>query len=223
MYARCVQEGRDVCESIQEPGKTVFDSIERSGTHTCSNASNLQRVEVPLVSCRRGGVLSRFPVVQQQKQFVPVALARQTERESREQDLFRGRILLVDDDDDLRRLLRALLEGDGYQVFSCRDASRALKVFASRGDIDLLLTDFQMPQMSGVELCQRVAELQPDLPILILSGAILPEDARATIAANGWELIAKPCDVLVLLQIIASRLEAKRAISVVGKTEACVP
>jgi CheY-like chemotaxis protein len=167
--------------------------------------------------------LSRFPVVQQQRQFVPLSLVSQTEQESQEQYLFRGRILLVDDDDDLRRLLRALLEGDGYQVFSCRDASRALKVFASRGDIDLLLTDFQMPQMSGVELCRRIAELQPDLPMLILSGAILPEDARVTIAANGWELIAKPCDVLVLLQTIASRLEAKRAANAVDKTEACVP
>lgn len=161
--------------------------------------------------------------MQQQRQFVPLSLVSQTEQESQEQYLFRGRILLVDDDDDLRRLLRALLEGDGYQVFSCRDASRALKVFASRGDIDLLLTDFQMPQMSGVELCRRIAELQPDLPMLILSGAILPEDARVTIAANGWELIAKPCDVLVLLQTIASRLEAKRAANAVDKTEACVP
>lgn len=167
--------------------------------------------------------MSRFPVVQQQRQFVPLASAKQTGQESREQNLLRGRILLVDDDDDLRRLLRALLEGDGYQVFSCRDASRALKVFASRGDIDLLLTDFQMPQMSGIALSESITEMQPDLPILILSGAILREDALATIAANGWELIAKPCEVPVLLQIIASRLEAKGAISEAAKTEACVP
>jgi CheY-like chemotaxis protein len=135
----------------------------------------------------------------------------------------RGRILLVDDDDDLRRLLRALLEGDGYQVFSCRDASRALKVFTSRGDIDLLLTDFQMPQMSGVELSRKIAEMKPDLPVLILSGAVLSDHMRATIASNGWELIAKPCDVLVLLQRIAGHLEQKRSLSAVARTEACVP
>lgn len=167
--------------------------------------------------------MSRFPVVQQQMQFVPLTSVKHNGQESREWERLRGRVLLVDDDDDLRKLLRALLEGDGYQVFSCRDASRALKVFVSRGDIDLLLTDFQMPQMSGVELCQRIAELQPELPMVILSGAILPEDARATIAANGWELIAKPCHVLVLLQIIATRLETKRAVSAAAKTEACVP
>jgi CheY-like chemotaxis protein len=130
---------------------------------------------------------------------------------------------MVDDDDELRGLLRALLEGDGYQVFSCRDASRALRVFASRGDIDLLLTDFQMPQMSGLELSQRITKMQPDLPVLILSGAVLPDDVRATMAANGWQLIAKPCEVPELLQIIANHLERKRAPNGIAKTEACVP
>ena len=167
--------------------------------------------------------MSRFSVAQQQSQIVSPVFFAQSEQGSQEHDPLRGRILLVDDDDDLRGLLRALLEGDGYQVFSCRDASRALKVFASRGDIQMLLTDFQMPKMSGVELSQRIAQTRPDLPILILSGAILPEDAQMMIAAKGWELIAKPCDVLVLLQIIASRLEANRAVSAIEKTEACVP
>lgn len=167
--------------------------------------------------------MSRFPVAEQQKQFVPLALVKQTEQEQREQNLLRGRILLVDDDDDLRGLLRALLEGDGYQVFSCRDASRALKIFQSRDDIDLLLTDFEMPQMSGVELSQRITEAQPHLPVLILSGAVLSDEVRATIAANGWQLIAKPCEVPVLLQIIAGRLEPNHVISEAAKTEACVP
>jgi CheY-like chemotaxis protein len=130
---------------------------------------------------------------------------------------------MVDDDDELRGLLRALLEGDGYQVFSCRDASRALRVFASRGDIDLLLTDFQMPQMSGLELSQKITKMQPDLPVLILSGAVLPDDVRATMAANGWQLIAKPCEVPELLQIIANHLERRRSASAAVKTEACVP
>ena len=129
----------------------------------------------------------------------------------------------MDDDDDLRMLLRALLEGDGYQVFSCCDASRALKVFASRGDIDLLLTDFEMPQMSGVELGQKITAVKPDLPVLILSGAMLPDHVLATIAANRWELTAKPCDVPMLLQTIANRLESIRAISETERTEACVP
>ena len=166
--------------------------------------------------------MSRYPFAAQPTQLVPPAFFSQTE-EPQEHNSLRGRILLVDDDDDLRKLLRALLEGDGYQVFSCRDAQRALKVFASRGDIDLLLTDFQMPQMSGLELCQRIAEAQPELPMLILSGAVLPEDVRAIIAANRWQFIEKPCDVPVLLNIIASRLESSAAISEAAKTEACVP
>lgn len=166
--------------------------------------------------------MSRFPVAEQQTQFVSPALFR-TEQEIEQHDLPGGRILMVDDDDDLRKLLRALLEGDGYEVFSCRDASRALKVFASRGDVDLLLTDFRMPQMTGVELAQKIADEKPDLPVLILSGAVLPDDALATIAANKWDLIAKPCDVPVLLQTIADRLETRRAINGAARTRACAP
>lgn len=166
--------------------------------------------------------LSRSPFVAQPSQSILPPFFAHTE-EPHEHNPFRGCILVVDDDDDLRTLLRALLEGDGYQVFSCRDAQRALKVFTSRGDIDLLLTDFQMPQMSGLELCQRIAKVQPQLPIMILSGAVLPDDAHATIAANRWQLIEKPCDVLVLLQMIATRLDSKRAVSEAAKTEACVP
>lgn len=129
----------------------------------------------------------------------------------------------MDDDDDLRRLLRAILEGDGYEVFSCRDASRALKVFASRGDIDLLLTDFLMPQMSGVELGQRISAARPGMPVVILSGAVMSEDTLATIASNGWEFLTKPCEIPMLLQIIASRMAESHAISPAASTEACVP
>ena len=167
--------------------------------------------------------MSRVHFVESQTELVLPILSTHTEQESLEQNLLRGRILLVDDDDDLRRLLRALLEGDGYEVFSCRDATRALKVFASRGDIDLLLTDFQMPQMSGVELSQRISQERPHLPVLILSGEVLPDELRATIAANGWQLIPKPCEIPVLLQIIASRLQAMRTINADARTEACVP
>ena len=166
--------------------------------------------------------MSRF-FVELQAESLPPPPSTQTKQQFQEHDPLRGRILLVDDDDDLRKLLRALLEGDGYQVFSCRDASRALKVFASRGDIDLLLTDFRMPQMSGLELSQRITEVQPGLPVLILSGSVLPDDLRAMIAANGWQLISKPCEVPVLLQIIATRLQAMRAFNAAARTEACVP
>ncbi|HTV09751.1 MAG TPA: response regulator [Candidatus Aquilonibacter sp.] len=168
-------------------------------------------------------VVSRLFVAQQQTRFVSPRLFHQTQQDVDQHILLRGRILVVDDDDDLRKLLRALLEGDGYQVFSCRDAARALKIFASRGDIDLLLTDFRMPQMTGVELAQEIARARPDLPVLILSGAILPDDALAAIAAHGWDLIAKPCQIPALLQTIAARLQRADRLSAAAKTEACVP
>jgi CheY-like chemotaxis protein len=121
----------------------------------------------------------------------------------------RKRILLVDDDDDIRRLMRAFLESDGYEVFSCRNAMRALEVFAARPDIDLLLTDLQMPLMSGFELGMRLMATRPGLPVIIVSGAVMTQDLLGRIAANGWDLRTKPCRVPDLLGVIANRLTGR--------------
>lgn len=118
----------------------------------------------------------------------------------------RKRILLVDDDDDIRRLMRAFLEADGYEVFSCRNGIRALEVFTARGDVDLLLSDLQMPVMDGVELSQRVTALRPELPVVIVSGALMNPELLGQIEANGWDFLAKPCRVPELLGVVARRL-----------------
>lgn len=118
----------------------------------------------------------------------------------------RKRILLVDDDDDIRRLMRAFLEADGYEVFSCRNGIRALDVFTARGDVDLLLSDLQMPVMDGVELSERVTALRPELPVVIVSGALMNPELLGKIEAHGWDFLAKPCRVPELLGVIARRL-----------------
>jgi CheY-like chemotaxis protein len=116
------------------------------------------------------------------------------------------RILLVDDDDEIRRLMRAFLEADGYEVFSCRNGIRALQVFTARRDVDLLLSDLQMPVMDGVELSERVTALRPELPVVIVSGAVMNPELLGKIEAHGWDFLAKPCRVPELLGVIARRL-----------------
>lgn len=188
----------------------VLVDFHRTGVVPCRFRRHLNccsGLKVLWCHCRRGEVLSRVSFFEEQQFDLGLTSYSKSSEQEPQHPPFRGRILVVDDDDDLRKLLRALLEGDGYQVFSCRDASRALKVFANRSDIDLLLTDFQMPEMSGLELSQRITEWQPGLPVLILSGVELPDEVRSKIAANGWELIRKPCEVPLLLHMIATRLQ----------------
>jgi two-component system, cell cycle sensor histidine kinase and response regulator CckA len=80
-------------------------------------------------------------------------------------------VLLVDDEDALRRLLREMLSAYGYQVLEASDGAQALKICQQHaGRIDLLLSDVKMPGMTGPELALRLACMRPDMKLLYISG-----------------------------------------------------
>ena len=83
----------------------------------------------------------------------------------------REHILLVDDEPDLTKVGRALLEGLGYSVITANSSSKALEIFkAAPRDIDLVISDTTMPQMTGDQLAAKLLELRPDLPIILCTG-----------------------------------------------------
>jgi DNA-binding response OmpR family regulator len=80
-------------------------------------------------------------------------------------------VVLVDDDELIRRLLERVLESAEYDVLAAAHGQQALRMIAKRaGEIAVLLTDLVMPGMSGLELALAARELQPDLPVLCMSG-----------------------------------------------------
>jgi signal transduction histidine kinase/ActR/RegA family two-component response regulator len=81
----------------------------------------------------------------------------------------RWRILLVDDDDDVRSVAAAMVAELGYEVETASAGEKALRLLAE-GRFDLMMTDVAMPGMNGVELGRRARGLLPDLPILFASG-----------------------------------------------------
>ena len=81
------------------------------------------------------------------------------------------RVLIVNDEPIVRRLVQAILEHAGFAVIQASDGSEALALFKERaGQIELLLTDLVMPGMSGIELVNRARAINADLPILFMSG-----------------------------------------------------
>ncbi len=80
-------------------------------------------------------------------------------------------ILLVDDEHGLRKFVRELLEGQGYTTLDAGNGQDAILLAEHyRGKIDLLLTDIVLPEMSGVEIIQRVRAIRPGIPVLRMSG-----------------------------------------------------
>jgi two-component system, cell cycle sensor histidine kinase and response regulator CckA len=124
----------------------------------------------------------------------------------------RETILLVDDDDQVRAVTRAILQRSGYQVIDARDAGDALE-HASRhaGNIDLLLTDVVMPKMSGPELAKRVAEVRPGTKLLCMSGYTDDSVVRHGVLEGHVAYLQKPITpealVIRVRQVLESRKE----------------
>jgi CheY-like chemotaxis protein len=83
----------------------------------------------------------------------------------------RPTVLVVDDDEGLRTLVRSMLRLGGYDVLSASDAEEALVLIARHGRVDLLLTDIIMPGLQGPALAERLKATRPELRVLLMTGA----------------------------------------------------
>jgi two-component system cell cycle sensor histidine kinase/response regulator CckA len=121
-------------------------------------------------------------------------------------------ILVVEDDDSVRRPVRRMLEMSGYVVLEARNPDEALKMARQeRGKIDLVLTDMVMPRMSGRELASRMAEFNRDVRVLYMSGHIEDADVIETAAGEGADFIPKPFSGAALKQKVHEMLGRPKA------------
>jgi CheY-like chemotaxis protein len=120
-------------------------------------------------------------------------------------------ILVADDDDGIRNLVAIFLESSGFTVVRARDGCEALALWTRRRrEIDLLITDIEMPEMSGVELIGHLNRSDAGIPILIISGSTSAFDPRNLTGVNGGAIpiLAKPFDLRALGQMVADLLHA---------------
>ncbi len=102
-------------------------------------------------------------------------------------------ILYLDDDDAIVFLMTRLLERQGYRVTGYVDAREALAAVRARpGEFDLVVTDYNMPGISGLEVANALKEIRADLPVALASGYITEELREKAPAAGVRELIYKP-------------------------------
>ena len=114
------------------------------------------------------------------------------------------RVLVVEDDDAVRRLVVEVLRGAGYAVEEAADGDDALGLAGSlAGSLDLLLCDVVLPDKSGVEVAQQIAELRPNVRTLFMSGHAPRAIARQGKLRPGSRFIAKPFTPEALLEKVA--------------------
>ncbi len=120
-------------------------------------------------------------------------------------------ILVVDDDKNTRRLLKAVLENDGYKVSLAENGEEALDVMDGEV-IDLVVLDIMMPKMDGYEFTKTLRDVNNNLPILMVSAKQLPEDKRKGFLVGTDDYMTKPIDETeMLLRIKALLRRAKIA------------
>jgi DNA-binding NtrC family response regulator len=119
------------------------------------------------------------------------------------------RILLVEDNDQLRYAYAAHLAGNGFLVEEARNLAAAYKSFtAARPDIAIL--DFQLPDGTALDLLTKFKELEPDVPIIVLTGFGSMELGVALIKNGAEQCLAKPVEASALLMIVHKLLENSR-------------
>src|SRR5258708_7536569 len=122
-------------------------------------------------------------------------------------------ILLVDDDPDVRLLTRTFLEHEGYSVFSSGDAERAVQIFRSVPQIDLVVTDLYMPGRSGMQLARELKAIRRGGAVVLVSGGGVAEGGEVGLREQGWSFLAKPFrlpELLAAVHRILAPVEAQR-------------
>jgi DNA-binding NtrC family response regulator len=121
------------------------------------------------------------------------------------------RLLVADDEKNIREGLAASLEMDGYQVETAGDGDAAFKRF-QKGDIDLLITDLRMPGLSGEELLKRVDSETPGLPVIVLTGHGTVENAVEAMRNGAYDFLTKPVDLGHLSLLVKRALQSRELI-----------
>src|SRR5215470_17840210 len=104
------------------------------------------------------------------------------------------KLLIVDDEKNIREGLAASLEMDGYETVCAADGEEGWKLFG-KGDVDLVITDLKMQGMDGEELMRRILAESPGFPVIILTGHGTVENAVTAMREGAWDFLTKPVNL----------------------------
>jgi two-component system, cell cycle sensor histidine kinase and response regulator CckA len=118
-------------------------------------------------------------------------------------------VLLVEDDDNVRRLLTHVLQKRGYKVLDASSGEEALRIFEMRkAEIHLVLTDMVMPRMSGRELAERLRQARPEVKVIFMSGYTDDVLVRTGALSPGMSFLQKPLRPDALAAKVREALDA---------------
>lgn len=125
----------------------------------------------------------------------------------------KGKILLVDDESRMRKLVRDFLVREGYMVLEAGDGIEAMELFYENKDIDLLILDIMMPKMDGWQVCREIRSLSSKVPIIMLTARSSEQDELQGFELGVDEYISKPFSPKILVARVSAILRRTSGIA----------
>lgn len=126
-----------------------------------------------------------------------------------ENEQFSGNILVVDDDELICCLLKDILARQKCAVTTALNGPQALEIL-SNAQIDIVITDVNMPGMNGIVLMEEIKKIAPDLPIIVITGGGNEEIAIKALKSGAFNFCRKPFEIGELTRIVEKGLEIKK-------------
>src|ERR1043165_7930709 len=121
-------------------------------------------------------------------------------------------LLIIDDERSIRKTLSEILSFEGYKIEEAADGEEGLKKFREK-TFDVVLCDIKMPKVDGLDFLQKAVEINPDVPIIMISGHGTIETAVEAVKKGAYDFIQKPPDLNRLLITIRNAMERNNLVS----------
>ena len=119
------------------------------------------------------------------------------------------KILIVDDDPQIRMLLKDRLEANGYEILQAKNGCAGLELVQTQNP-DLMLLDMQMPEMGGMEVLHCLRQKSLELPVIVLTAHGTIERAVKAMKLGAYDFLPKPCKPDHILMVVQKVLERKQ-------------
>jgi two-component system cell cycle sensor histidine kinase/response regulator CckA len=229
----------DLCRSIPESKPGIYVRLTMTDTGIGMDEKTMQRIYEPFFSTKgRGkgtglGLSVVYGIVKEHKGWISidsqpgqgttfkiftpaihVKSSFRREEVKRSLEVFEGhgeKILLVEDEESVRRFAERALERNGYEVFAASSASEALDVFKQKkGKIHLVISDVILPDVNGLDLVHQLVTKNPQLNILLSSGYTDHRSHQRLIEKEGYLFLKKPYAYLELLEAVKNAVRTEK-------------
>ena len=127
----------------------------------------------------------------------------------REQSVGLPKVLIVDDDQESRRLLSEVLEGNGYAVGAVGDGTAAREALRHDGEYQIVIADLHMPKETGLDLLKHLRAQNSTHHLILMSSFISGSERQMARDLGAWALLEKPFRLSELLEVVGGLVQSK--------------